>query len=502
MKAKRSAVNLIVGLISQGLMLLTAILIPRLVMVNLGSEANGLLNSVNQALVYLGLMEAGVGTVTVQALYAPVASGDRQAICEILKATKRYYRRTGCVYVLAVIAFAVIYPLIVDTELSRSTTVLVILFSGGASTLTYFFHGKYNLYLQAEGKQYVLSGVSTTIHILANLAKVVLLLCGFNVVAVQLAYLVTVVLQAIYMEWYIKRYYGWLKLSAQPNEKAIAQKQSVLVHQICGLIFNNTDTLLLTLVWGLKYVSVYSVYSLVFTQLGNVISTLTSSIMFVLGQQYHKDKTNFYKNNDRFELASFMFTFIFGSVCAILIRPFIRLYTVGVTDVDYLNAWYPPLFLLVFLLTNLRAPAQTVITVAGHFRKTTGRAIIEAAINLTVSLCLLSRFGIIGVLIGTIAALMYRTNDMIIYANRIIMKKGTGKTYRRILINGFVFCVCVIVGNNLHLECYNFMTLVWYGCVISAIVVLIFGCINGVFERELYKQIFGNIIKHVKRKKG
>ena len=474
MKGKRSLYNLIAGLISQVLILLTAILVPRLIMVNIGSEANGLLNSVNQALVYLGLMEAGVGTVTIHALYRPVAEDDKKSICSVLAATRKYYRRTGMFYMLAVVLFALCYPLVVDSELPDSTVVLVILFSGSAGALSYFFHGKYNLLLQAEGKQYVLSGISTVLHIVVNLVKVLLLLIGCDVVAVQVAYFIVIAGQAAYMSWYIHSKYKWLRLDVEPDEQAISQKNSVLIHQVCGLIFNNTDTILLTLSWGLKYVSVYSVFSLVFSQLGNLVSILTSSIMFALGQKYQTDFHGFQKNYNYFELGSFMLTFLLSSVCAVMITPFVKLYTAGVTDVDYLNVWYPPLFIGVFLLTNLRSPAQTAITVAGQFRSTTPQAILEAGINLLVSMLLLPRLGIIGVLAGTIIALLYRTNDMIIFSAKKVHKRSLKKSYARIVRNFVIFLAFVYLWQLLPVTCNTIMSFVLVGTLTSLTALFVF----------------------------
>ncbi len=499
MKGKRSLYNIITGMISQVLILLTAILVPRLIMVNIGSEANGLLNSVNQALVYLGLMEAGVGTVTIHALYRPVAEDDKNSICSVLAATRKYYRRTGMFYMLAVVLFAFCYPLVVDSELPNSTVVLVILFSGSAGALSYFFHGKYNLLLQAEGKQYVLSGISTVVHIVVNLVKVLLLLIGCDVVAVQVAYFIVTAGQAAYMSWYIRRKYKWLRLDVAPDEQAISQKNSVLIHQICGLIFNNTDTLLLTLSWGLKYVSVYSVFSLVFSQLGNVASILTSSIMFALGQKYQTDFRGFQKNYNYFELGSYMLTFFLSSVCAVMITPFIKLYTAGVTDVDYLNVWYPPLFIGVFLLTNLRSPAQTAITVAGQFRTTTPQAILEAGINLCVSLLLLPRFGIIGVLVGTIIALLYRTNDMIIFSAKKVHKSSLKKSYSRIVRNFVIFLVFVSLWQLLPVTCNTIMSFVLMGTVTSLTGLFVFLLFNALFEHEIAANILCIIRKMVKK---
>lgn len=73
MNARKSIYNILSGLLGQGIAILLGIMIPRLVIVNLGSESNGLLSSVNQMLIYLNLLESGVGTAALQSLYRPVA---------------------------------------------------------------------------------------------------------------------------------------------------------------------------------------------------------------------------------------------------------------------------------------------------------------------------------------------------------------------------------------------------------------------------------------------
>lgn len=59
MNARKSIYNILSGLLGQGIAILLGIMIPRLVIVNLGSESNGLLSSVNQMLIYLNLLESG-----------------------------------------------------------------------------------------------------------------------------------------------------------------------------------------------------------------------------------------------------------------------------------------------------------------------------------------------------------------------------------------------------------------------------------------------------------
>ena len=58
--------------------------------------------------------------------------------------------------------------------------------------------------------------------------------------------------------------------------------------------------------------------------------------------------------------------------------------------------------------------ANTIIAYAGQFKESLPQTIAENVINLCVSLFGVYRWGIYGVLIGTIIALLYRTNEQII----------------------------------------------------------------------------------------
>ena len=60
-RQKNSINNLKWGILGNIITSAVAIIIPRLFIVNYGSEVNGLLSSIRQIYVYLALLEAGVG---------------------------------------------------------------------------------------------------------------------------------------------------------------------------------------------------------------------------------------------------------------------------------------------------------------------------------------------------------------------------------------------------------------------------------------------------------
>lgn len=486
MRAKRSFLNAFFGLFSQFVSIALGIVIPRLVLVQLGSEANGLLSAVQQTLVCLDLLESGIGTAALQALYKPAAENDRAAVSGIFTAVRREYTRVGLIYAALVCGLSVVFPFFIRTELSFFTVLLMVLLGGMGQAVRFLFQTKYRVLLQAEGRGYVLINANLLLNISVSLGKIFLLLCGFSLLAVQLLYFLCSLLQTGLLTLYARKQYAWLDKTAPPNTGATSQRHAVLVHQISGLIFQNTDVLILSVVCGLKTVSVYSMYVMLFGMVGTAISAVNGSVSFVLGQTYHTDRTRFLRLYRAFETYNTALTFALYLTADAFILPFLKLYTTGVTDISYLDPVLPHLFVCTYLLSNGRAAAQRVIEYAGHFKKTQNRSIIESALNITISLLLVRTLGMYGVLIGTIAALLYRTNDMILYASEKLLRAPAWRTYRKFLSNAalFVFMFCLSKVLLAHIALKSYPALIFTAAVFCVLSVFLFTLLGSAEDRD------------------
>ena len=125
------------------------------------------------------------------------------------------------------------------------------------------------------------------------------------------------------------------------------------------------------------------------------------------------------------------------STAAIIISPFVLIYTKGVTDVQYLRPAFGLIMLIAELFYCIRMPYQSAVYAAGHFRQTRNGAIMEAALNIVLSVILVSRYGLIGVAIGTLVAMTARTTQYIWYYHVRLMGERVGllQEVRKILIS-------------------------------------------------------------------
>lgn len=485
--------NIMSGFVYQILTLILGITIPRLVLVNLGSEANGLLNSVNQAIVYLALFEGGMGLSITQALYGPTAKREFDDVNGIMSAANIFYKNVGLCYFAGLLVIGVIYSITVESSLNSMEIFAVVILSGLPQVINFFFQGKYRTLISVNGKGYVLTNLNTIVYIGTSICKITLILSGFGIVALQMMYCTISLLQMVFIIWYVKKEFPWLNINVKPERDKIGQRSSVFIHQISGFIFSNTDAILLTYFCNLRMVSVYSIYNTFFSMISGMISTITGSFVFAMGQKYNSDRDGFLKAQNMFETANLILVFSCYSVLCLCILPFLKIYTSGITDIEYIYPKLPYFFAVIQLLQAGRFSSQKVIEYAGEFRNTQWHSACEAFINVVVSVFCVIQFGIYGVLLGTIAALLFRSIMMIYYACRKVLHIKQSAVYFKWGINFILFVAYQIIGQKMGMVPRSYLGVVLYAAILMLFALVIFGGAAMAYDKESSNEIISRL---------
>ena len=481
--------NLLSGLVYQVILIVISFLIPRLYLENFGSEVNGVLSTIKQIFVYMTLLEAGIGLATMQALYKPVAENDHGKAGSILSATNTFYIKTGVIYSAIVLVLAVVYSFFIHTSIPPFELFSIILLTALPSLFSYFVQAKYRVLLEVDGRKYIITNSETVLQLLSNVGKILVLLLTDSLVLIQLVYCVLALGQLGYIYIHAKRRYTWLNLRSTPDYEAISQRKSVLVHQVSGMVFNNTDILLLSVLCDFKVVSVYTVYNIFFSQIQNFITSIISGFSFALGQMFQTNREKFMKVYNVYETLYIMATFIIYTLMAVFLLPLIQIYTKGIEDADYTNVYLVILFVLMNLLANGKLPSNHVLEYSGKFEETRSHAIIEMVINITVSVVAILVWGICGAIVGTIAALLYRGITMIWYSNKKVLGRGMFHTYKLWLVNGAVFAAIMAIFFVDSFSGLSFVSLLIKGILHSLWIVPSYVVVNLVFCRQAFKNL-------------
>ena len=473
------------------------LIIPRLIIANYGSEANGLLSSVNNIFTYIALIEAGIGTAAAQGLYKPISENDRDKISEIVVATQNYYHRLIKWYALAVLVFASIYPLIIQSDFSYLLVFGIIFVQGISHIFTYYFASTLINLLTADGREYVSQIVGLIVFVLNSILKIILLAIGSNLIIVQCGYLFVNLFQILIYKWYINKKYSWLNWGATPEIKVFAKRKHFLLNGVAWTVFNATDTIILSIICGLVASSIYSVYNLVFANLNMIITIMYSSSYFLLGQMYHRDKEKYLELHDGMESLTSVVMFSLLSVAYLLIIPFIKLYTNGISDVQYVDKYLPILFCLVQIFSNCRLLSGNLINICNQPQIMNKHSIIEVSVNIIISLILAYVIGIYGVLMGTIIGLLYKTNIIIIKSNKLL-NRSAWRTYKIFIANMLVFIGIVIFNHFLNVAIESYVLFFLWAIIYMVGTGILFLGVNIIINPVILKTIKLYLLKRSK----
>ena len=206
--------------------------------------------------------------------------------------------------------------------------------------------------MEVDGRKYVINNSETLLQLASNVGKILVLFLTDSLILIQLVYCIIALVQLAFLYFYAKRRYQWLDWKAKPDFEAISQKNSVLVHQLSGMVFNNTDVILISVLCDFKAVSIYAYYNIIFSQVQNFITSVVSSFTFALGQMFHTDREKFHNLFHAYETFYIMITCIIYTLMGVFLLPVIQIYTKGINDAEYTNVFLVLLFVIMNLIAN------------------------------------------------------------------------------------------------------------------------------------------------------
>lgn len=470
--------NVIIGLGGQVLVSILSFVVPRVMIVGYGSDVNGLLGTVSQVFAYMALLEAGIGQAARNALYQPIVKDDRNKISSILSVSQNYFRKFTIYYGGGVVLLAITAPFVLNTEVSASVIVIVILLEGMSGVLSFYFVQTISTMLVADGRSYINNVIIITDKILCYIVRIIMAAYGVNIILLQAVYFMITTAKVFFYYIYFKREYAWVNLHAASGHEKLSDRNAYIITEVAWTLFSSTDMIALSIFVDTKTSSVYYVYNMIFSGLNSLLSAVYSSINYLLGQTYHNDLKKYEKVHDAFTSVFVGGMTILASTAYILCIPFIRLYTHGVTDIDYVYEAVPLLFCLVQLISWSRYIGGNLTGIAGYAKKTSYISMAEAIINIILSLVLVERFGIVGVLVATVVALPLKVLWCIYISDKKVMHRTYKTTVVILGINYLFFAGIVICKRFLSLNINDYGQFVIHAIIITVLLTVIGSALN------------------------
>lgn len=484
-RGKKLALNTLTALINQIIMTICAFILPRMILQTYGSEVNGLVSSIQQFLAVISFMELGVGAVVQAALYKPLSVEDNDKISKILSSANKYFTKLAFGMIFYVGILLILYPKISNSSFSGVYTGTLILSMCISYFAQYFFGLKNQLLVIADQKGYIHYALNSIVLIANNVVGALLILNGFDIQFVKLSTSLLLLIRPIFLALYVKRKYKINKKVSYDSEP-IPQKWNGVAQHVATVVLNSTDSIVLTIFSTLSNVSIYNVYYIVINGLNSLIISLTSGIQSLFGNMISKkEQLLLNRTFEKFEVIFHIcVTFIYGCVM-VLIVPFVMVYTKGVSDINYSVPVFAVLICLANMMYCYRLPYNTLIKSAGHFKQTQNSAWIEMIINIVVSIVTVSTFGIIGVAIGTLVAMTYRTVYLVFYLRDNIINRKVSYFIQHMIINALCIIIIYVINFKTSISELTFLNWILLAIKSSFINLLICICLNVIAYRKI-----------------
>jgi len=476
-------------MISHIVTLICGFIVPRLILNYYGSEVNGLISSVSHFLSFISLAELGIGVVVQSSLYKPLAERNEDEVSRIIISSDRFFRRIATLFVLYVIVLAIVYPVIVDSTYDFWYTCTLIFAIAVSTFIQHFVCMSYRLLITADQLVYVQLSIQSITQIINTVLCVILAISGISIQLLKLCTSFVLVLQPIILALYVKKHYNINKKLPLHGEP-IKQKWNGLSQHIAYVVLGNTDTVVLTLMSTLSVVSVYQVYYLVVNGIKTLIIATTTGVQSMLGNMYAEK--NIKELLDAFSLYEWlmhnMVVFLF-SCTSVLIVPFVSVYTRGITDSNYIVPVFGLLISLAQMAYCIRLPYNAMVFAAGHYRQTQYSALIEAGINILISVVSVSRYGLIGVAIGTLVAMSYRTVYLAFYLRKDILYRPIKYFMKHIAVDGCIFFAAYFTTNNFSMGNLSYFSWIMMAVKIAGVIGMITIVANLLFYPKYMKRV-------------
>ena len=508
MRTRYSIINMLVNIGGQFLTMLLSF-IGRMVFIRCLSAAylgvNGLFTDV---LSILNFAELGIGTAMVFSMYEPAARDDTQKLARLMNLYKWMYRAVAASVLLFGLVLLPFLPhLIKGGEGIEHITLIYMMYVLGSAS-SYLLNYKSSIY-QAYQKGYIRAGWNMVCECIKTVLQIAVLLLTGNFILYLAVQQVVQFLPNIIVSRMVDKEFPYLKECRELPEKE--ERNGILknigamsMHKLATVIVRNTDSLLMSSFIGLATVGLYSNYRLVLNALNNLLNKFATAFSGSVG--------NFaaLENSDRLYRVYKEMDFLFFVQSAYLTGGLMMLFNPLIALLFGGEYCFPMTTVVIivteFYISRMRQTNLLFREVMGLFWNDRYKAVAESIINLVASIALVQRYGVAGIVGGTIISSLC---TCVWGEPYIFLKYGVREDWqqkyrayfaeylKRLLLTAAVSAAAVLWGQRFPVSNFGIFILVGllYTVVFAGVIVMVY---HGSAEYAALKQRGLELLKRKK----
>lgn len=492
-----------VAFASQVIIILLGFISRRVLIYSVGVQYLGINGLMTNILTIFSLAESGIGIAIGYSLYKPLAENDIEKIKSLMRFYKRTYQFLAALTAGIGLGFYPFLPIFLKGNTAPDVTAIYFLFLF-SSVVSYLWSYKITLNSSDQNK-YLYTIANTVTQIVVLIVKVFILYFTENyilylVIDIGSTLIKNIIFSAI-LDWkypYLKEK-SVQKLDEDTKKKLFINIKSLFLGKFGYIISQCSDNLVISSLVSINAVGMYSNYTTLITSVTGFVTTFSSGVTASVGNLIASESKErsyvVYKRIDFINFWLYTFTGI-GLLC--LIEPFVKIWL----GKEYILSFGILIFaVLTYYLKGINSGIDIVKSASGLFYPDRYVPMLEAVINLILSIVLAMKYGLIGVLAGTLISFLlcsFWTKPYFVY------KEVFGMPFKKyILWEGEKIVTSIVVTVlTYYLQAFVRLDNIFLELILKAAVVTVFA--NGMlilryFRTEEFAYIKGMMISILKK---
>lgn len=487
---KKSRTNLVMinaslAAISQILTLVMLFVMQTFFIKFLGANYLGINGLFKNILSFLSFAELGIGGAMIYSLYEPLANEDHAQVSAIMNVFRRTYQYIGCTILTVGLMLTPFITMFMHGGSPVPYPKLLFVLYLLNTVVSYFFTYKRSLLIANQ------QGYKSTINtfyfmILQNVIQILILYFFEDYILFLIVQIITTLLSNIVISKMVDKEFNYL--NNYRDEKVSTDVITYMKKNIVGtisakigtIIVFGTDNIIISTFMSVYLVGLYSNYMLVISGVTTLLNQIVSSVTASIGNL--NVASNKKRQSEVFYQYMFVNTFLVFMASTLLYGAITGFITLWVGKSYSLMFSTVTLIIINFIINQMRQPVLSFISSYGLYWPMRWKSLIEAGINLVVSLSLVLIFklGINGVILGTIISNLVIN---IWWEPYILLKKGlqiSAKKYINTVIIQYMVMLLGLTGSyylQIIFPVSNFFELVELICLIGLLALLTFLCV-------------------------
>lgn len=471
-RTSKSFINIFFGLGQQFFSILFSFITRTVFIHYLSKELLGVNSLFTNILSILSLADLGLDTAMIYSLYKPLSERDEEKLSALVNYFRKLYLGVAGIILVLGLAMTPFLNFLVGEDTHIEGLHIYYLIFLLDTCISYTLANRFAI-VNADQKSYVIKKYTLIFNALKCLFQCLSLILFKSFLLYLVIQILSTFLLNLVCARQAKKMYPFIQqdvaLSKENKKEIFLNIKSLIFYKIGGVVFANSDNILISVILGVVMVGIYTNYLTLINAVNNVITIVFTAVSFSVGNLIAKESKK--QQYAVFQKLNFFSIFLFGiaTVCfVVLLNDFVYLW---IGNDFLLNMNVVVVVAINFYMQGILRPIWVYRDSAGLFKQVQFLPLVTSALNIIFSIILGLKFGLFGILDATVIA---RLLSNFWYEPYILtkhyFKNGFMDYMKKLLKNIIIIFLCSIIFAYINSFVFSYS---WISMIFMAVITFV-----------------------------